>query len=183
MTTKKKPPSMTIVEFDIDKIRPYENNPRKNAPAISKVKASLREFGWRQPIVVDSDHVIVVGDTRWRAAKQMGMKTVPVHVADLTPAQAKAYRLADNRTGEEADWDPELLRVELEDLGKTFDLELTAFDTRELEKVLDVESTGLGAKLADMKFQVLIDCTDEEHQRVLLEELEEGGLKCRALTL
>src|SRR5262249_54137223 len=80
-------------------IRPYENNPRVNDPAVDAVAASLREFGFRQPIVVDEHDVIIVGHTRYKAALKLGLEAVPVHVAvGLTPAQAKAYRLADNQT-------------------------------------------------------------------------------------
>jgi site-specific DNA-methyltransferase (adenine-specific) len=90
---------MEIELRPIDSIRPYPGNPRVNDAAIDAVVASIREFGFRQPIVVDGDHVIVVGHTRYKAALKMGLTEVPVHVAhDLTPAQAKAYRIADNQT-------------------------------------------------------------------------------------
>jgi site-specific DNA-methyltransferase (adenine-specific) len=87
-------------------IKPYEKNPRKNDAAMAAVAASIREFGFRQPIVVDRDGVIVVGPTRWKAAMLVGLELVPVHVAaELTPEQAKAYRLADNQTNTLGDWD------------------------------------------------------------------------------
>ena len=95
--------------WDIDKVIPYARNNRKIPErAIDKVAASIKEFGWRVPIVVDKDGVVCCGHTRLLAAKKLGLTQVPVHVADnLTPAQVKAYRLMDNRSHEEADWDLE----------------------------------------------------------------------------
>jgi ParB-like chromosome segregation protein Spo0J len=94
------------------------------------VAASLKEYGFRQPIVVDADGIVIAGHTRLLAAKQIGMKQVPVHVAtDLSPTQVKAYRLADNRTAEETSWDLELLPLELEGLvDLEYDLDLLGFD-------------------------------------------------------
>ena len=102
--------------------------------AVGKVAASIKEFGFKQPIVVDAEGVIIAGHTRLLAAERLGLETVPVLVADdLSPAQVKAYRLADNRTGQEATWDMELLGIELEDLaGLDIDLSLTGFDAEEL---------------------------------------------------
>src|SRR5580700_3045438 len=117
--------------WPIDKPIPYAKNSRKIPQrAIDKVAASINEFGWRAPIVVDKDGVIICGHTRLLAAKKLGLTQVPVHVADnLTPAQVKAYRLMDNRSHEEAEWDLELLGPELEELhALDFDLELTGFD-------------------------------------------------------
>lgn len=122
-------------------IRPYEQNPRLNDGAVEAVMASLREFGFRQPVVVDADGVIVVGHTRYKAAQRLGLEKIPVHVAkDLTPAQIKAYRLADNQTATIADWDYDLLPIELTDLQVLdFDLDLLGFDADELARLLDPE--------------------------------------------
>ena len=128
-----------VTVWPIDKPIPYARNARKVPQrAIDKVAASLKEFGFRQPIVVDKDGVIVVGHTRLLAAKQLGLREVPVHVADqLTPAQVKAYRLMDNRSHEETDWDLELLGPELEELKDfEFDLDLTGFDSNEIDRLL-----------------------------------------------
>ncbi|MFW6124528.1 MAG: DNA modification methylase [Pirellulales bacterium] len=124
---------------DIDAIEPYESNPRDNDDAVDAVAASLREFGFRQPVVVDADGVIVVGHTRWKAAKKLGLAKVPVHVAgDLSAEQARAYRIADNQTNTLSDWDYELLPVELGELQSAeFDLELLGFDAEELGKLLE----------------------------------------------
>src|SRR6516225_1610062 len=119
---------LKVCWWPIDKPIPYARNSRKIPErAIDKVAASIKEFGWRQPIVVDSEGVIIVGHVRLLAAKKLGLHQVPVHVADnLTPAQVKAYRLMDNRSHEEADWDLDLLGPELEELRDLdFELSLT----------------------------------------------------------
>lgn len=114
---------MEVKTVGINSIKPYENNPRINDGAVEATANSIKEFGWQQPIVVDKDGVIIVGHTRLRAAKQLGLSQVPVVYADnLTDAQVKAYRLADNKTGELADWDFDLLDVELDDLDLDFDM-------------------------------------------------------------
>src|SRR5688572_18482198 len=120
-------------------IKPYENNPRINDAAIDAVANSLREFGFRQPIVVDTEGVIVCGHTRYKAAFKLGLQKAPVHVAkDLTPAQIKAYRIADNKSAELAEWNYDLLPIELADLqGMDFDLALLGFDETELAKLLN----------------------------------------------
>jgi len=139
---------MKIEQRNIDDIRPYPGNPRVNDAAVEAVAASLKEFGWRQPVVIDRDGVIIVGHTRWKAARRLGLKKVPVHVAtDLTEAQIKAYRLADNQTASIADWDYELLPIELKDLqGMDYDLGLLGFDQEALAKLLD---PGVGDGLTD----------------------------------
>lgn len=127
----------------IDSIRPYEKNPRINDAAVDAVAASLKEFGFRQPIVVDGDGVIVCGHTRYKAAQQLGLAKVPVHVAkDLTPEQIKAYRIADNKTSDLSDWNYDILPIELSELQDAgFDLGLLAFDEKELVKLLETEPT------------------------------------------
>jgi len=126
---------LPIESWPTDKPRPYPHNPRKISDvAIGKVAASIREFGFRQPIVVDGDGVVIAGHTRLAAASSLGLAEVPVHIArDLTAVQARAYRLADNRSGQEAEWDNDLLRDELAALaGLNIDLSLTAFDPDEI---------------------------------------------------
>jgi DNA modification methylase len=123
----------------LDEIKPYEKNPRQNDEAVDAVARSIQEFGFRQPIVVDSDGVIVVGHTRWKAANKLGLTKVPVHVAkDLTPEQAKAYRIADNKTADLATWNLELLPGELAELqALDVDLSVLGFDADELARLLD----------------------------------------------
>ena len=137
---------MKIEIVDINTIKPYENNPRKlKDSAIEKVAKSIKEFGFRQPIVVDKEKIIVVGHTRYRSSKKLGLTNLPITIADnLTPEQINAYRIADNRTNEEAEWDIELLKTELKDLQlKDFDLDLTAFDEDQLNNFLFEEKDGL----------------------------------------
>jgi DNA modification methylase len=131
---------------DITTIKPYPGNPRRNDHAVAAVAASIRAFGFRQPLVVDEEGVLVVGSTRYKAALQLGLKVVPVHVAvGLTPAQLRAYRIADNRTAEIADWDGDLLAMELTELkALDFDLDLLGFPDAELQQWLAAEpSSGL----------------------------------------
>jgi ParB-like chromosome segregation protein Spo0J len=134
---------MQVKLLDINELRPYENNPRVNDAAVDAVAQSIREFGFRQPLVVDQDGVIIVGHTRWKAARKLGLAKVPVHVATgLTPAQIKAYRMADNKLAELAQWDMDLLPVELADLqAMDFDLGLLGFDADELAKMLSPDGT------------------------------------------
>ncbi len=108
---------MKIENRPISEITPYENNPRINDDAVTAVADSIRAFGFRQPIVVDSNGVIVCGHTRLKAAQALGLDKVPVHVAkDLSPEQIRAYRIADNKTSELAQWDFDLLPIELAEL-------------------------------------------------------------------
>ncbi|MGL6074907.1 MAG: DNA modification methylase [Fimbriiglobus sp.] len=119
-------------------LRPYPGNPRVNDDAVEAVARSLQEFGFRQPIVVDCDGVIVVGHTRFKAAQKLGFTEVPVHVArELTPAQAQAYRIADNQTATIATWDDDKLVAELLALREqAYDLNLTGFDENMLAQLL-----------------------------------------------
>ena len=130
---------MKIEMRPIGEVKPYENNPRLNDAAVDAVAQSIQEFGFRQPIVVDEVGVIIVGHTRFRAAQKLGLEKVPVHVAKgLTPDQVRAYRIADNRTGEIADWNYDLLPIELSQLRDAdFDLELIGFSGDELAEMLD----------------------------------------------
>ena len=121
---------LLVVSWPIAQVLPYQRNARKiPQSAIDKVAASIEAFGWRQPICVDIKGVILCGHTRWLAAKKLGHTHVPVHVAEnLTPAQAKAYRLMDNRSHQESDWDFDKLGPEMLELkGLDFDLSLTGF--------------------------------------------------------
>jgi site-specific DNA-methyltransferase (adenine-specific) len=137
---------MKIEIADITSIKPYENNPRKlKDAAIEKVAMSLKEYGFRQPIVVDKDRIIVVGHTRYRASKKLGFKEVPITIADnLTEEQINAYRIADNRTAEESEWDSELLKMEIKELeAKDFKLDLLGFNEDQLNDLLFEEKQGL----------------------------------------
>jgi DNA modification methylase len=132
---------MQIETWPVDRPQPYDKNPRLNDDAVEVVAKSIREFGFRQPIVVDEAGVIIIGHTRLKAAKSLGLVEVPVHVArGLSPEQVKALRIADNKTAEIAEWNLELLPIELAELqGMNFDLGLLGFDQDELAKLLNPE--------------------------------------------
>ena len=142
---------MKIRVVPIESVIPYPNNPRKNEDAVAAVAGSIKEYGWQQPIVVDREMVVVVGDTRLKAARKLGLAEVPVHVADhLSPAQCKAYRLMDNRSSENAEWDLDRLLLEIRDLqAAQFSLDLTGFGDKELGRLFASESGPGGAGPAD----------------------------------
>src|ERR1017187_7594465 len=125
-------PSFEVEMWDVERPRDYPANARKwSGQALAKVAASIRTYGFRQPLVVDLEETIVVGHLRRAGAREAGLKQIPVHVArDLTAAKIRAYRLADNRTAQEADWDMDLLASEFAGLS------LTGFDSRELDALL-----------------------------------------------
>src|SRR5262249_21196612 len=124
---------------NVSEIKPYAHNPRLNDQAVAAVAASIREFGFRQPIVLDEEGTIVVGDTRFKAALSLGLQQVPVHVATgLSPAQLKAYRLADNQTATLSEWNFDFLAQELLDLQRLdFDLDPIGFSMDELSRLIN----------------------------------------------
>ncbi len=136
---------MQIEYIDIEKVIPYVNNPRHNdGEAIDKVAASIKEYGFKQPLIVDKENVVICGHTRLKGAKKLGLDKVPVIKADdLTPAQIKAYRIADNKVAEYSSWDNELLSIEFEELQNLdFDLDLTGFEDFEIESLFEEEETA-----------------------------------------
>ena len=142
---------LEVCWWPIDRPRDYEKNARKwSHRAVEKVAASTREYGFRQPVVVDSEEVIVIGHLRRAAARTIPLTEIPVHVAhDLTPAQIRGLRLADNRTNQEADWDDDLLRMEFQELKDfNLDLSLTGFDQNEIDDFLSVPDIDDRANIA-----------------------------------
>ena len=131
---------MNVKEINIKDIRPYEKNPRKNNSAVAYVAESIKQFGFKVPIIIDKNNVIVAGHTRYKAAKKLGINTVPAIIADdLTDEQIKAFRLADNKVAEQAEWDIDLLNEELEEI---FDIDMTDFGFEVLEEEKEVEEDG-----------------------------------------
>ena len=165
----------------IGDVRPYEDNPRRNDGAVQAVAASLREFGWKQPIVVDADGTIVVGHTRYKAAQALGMDEVPVVVAsDLTPEQCAAYRLADNRVGELATWDNELLAQELDGLA---DLDMSAFGFDDYADVSDeYTQLDISDKTNMDAVSLIVHLDNETEAERLFNELTERGFTCQVST-
>ena len=134
---------MKIQNVATDKLIPYHNNPRKDQ-AIDKLASSIKEYGFQQPIVVDKDMIVIVGHTRLQGAKKLGLKKVPIVVADLSEAKAKAYRIADNRLNEDSNWDMDLLSSEINELlEQDYNLDELGFDDLEIEKFLNNEGDGL----------------------------------------
>ncbi len=130
---------MDIIIKNIEQIRPYEKNPRKNNEAVKYVAESIKQFGFKVPIVIDKEGVIVAGHTRYKASLKLGLKEVPCIVADdLTPEQVKAFRLADNKTSEKSEWDFDLLDSELEDI-LNFNMEDFGFEFETEDESKEVE--------------------------------------------
>ena len=143
---------MQIYDTRLDEIKPYKNNPRHNDNAVDAVVNSIREFGFKVPIVVDSEGVIVAGHTRYKAAQKLGLQTVPCIVADdLTDEQVKAFRLADNKVGELATWDLDALKVELDNIGEIdlsgMGFDLTLHDEYTEPDIEDFSGSAAGGKV------------------------------------
>lgn len=184
-----------IEHRSVDSLRPYARNARTHSDEqVQKIAASIAEFGFNNPILVDARGGIIAGHGRLEAAKLLGMETVPVvELTHLTDSQKRAYILADNRLALDAGWDEEILAAELADLQiEDFDLDIIGFSDDELEGLLvagepilegdqtrDVGNGGSG----ELRYQVVVDCDDESHQGRLMERLEKEGLTCRPLIL
>jgi len=170
---------MKIENTKIDLIKPYPHNPRKNDKTIVKVSKSIQKHGWQQPIVVDRDGVIVVGHTRYGAAKKLGLPEVPVIWArDMSEDQARAYRIMDNRSHDLTKWDIVELKAEMDDLP---DLEATGFSLKELDDILFPEAGLIGKnEKYRTKNYVVIECDSmEDLEKVQGQIKEKGFLKCR----
>jgi ParB-like chromosome segregation protein Spo0J len=177
---------MKIDMLPIDSIKPYENNPRRiTDQAVRKVAQSLHAFGWQQPIVVDETMTVIVGHSRLAAAKSLKLTEVPVHIAvGLTPDQARAYRIADNRTNEESEWDYELLRIELAELENIdFDMSILGFDPNDLNALLPQEAQNANGEQVNGLFEVVVKCRDETEQQEVYERLTAQGMTCRVLSI
>lgn len=178
---------MKIVEKRLDEIRPYERNPRRNNAAVEYVANSLREFGWKQPIVIDGDGVIVAGHTRYKAALSLGWDTAPCVIADdLTPEQVKAYRLADNKVAEAAEWDMELLDAELTEIMDALPgIDMTGFgfdDQPDLGEYVDsFFDRGVEKAYKQPVFEVKVTCADQPQVDGCLDLLRQNGYAAKQL--
>lgn len=186
---------MQIINKRLDEIFPYENNPRNNEAAVESVANSIEEFGFKVPIVVDKDGVIVAGHTRYKAAKYLGMTEVPCIVADdLNEQQINAFRLADNKVGEIATWDFSKLEFELEALSD-FDMQDFGFyseDDKEShetesgeEKPADSQDDDEGNWDSNFNYKeqygVIVMCKDEAEQEQVYNQLTEQGFECKVV--
>jgi len=176
---------MQIHQKKLQDIKPYIKNPRKKYD-IKKVADSITEFGFQQPIVVDTSGTIIVGHGRYEASKYLNLEIVPVVIADLPPEKAKAYRIADNKTNEYSDWDNSLLSQEFTDLlDINYDLLKTGFDEEELKKFFDnsdLNSIDTSEKDLPEKFELMIQLDNLEDQEALFNELKERGYNCKVLS-
>ena len=129
---------MNIVNKKIEELIPYENNPRNNEKAIDYVANSIKKFGFKVPLVIDKNNVIVTGHTRYKASQKLGLKEIPCIVADdLTDKQIKAFRIADNKTNDMAEWNDDLLSIELKDVIEDIDMTDFGFGDFELSMLMD----------------------------------------------
>ena len=158
---------LKIEYIDIDKIKPYEKNPRHNEEAIPYVMNSIKEFGFKNPIIIDKNNVIIAGHTRLESAKRLGMKEVPcLYANDLTEEQVKAFRLVDNKVSEKAEWDFNMLDAELADL----DIDMTDFGFDKLD--INVDDYGTDFNLPDgekNEMETMSFCL-HKNQKLLIEE-------------
>lgn len=168
-----------IVSKALSELIPYEKNPRKiSDEAVNAVAESIQEFGFKNPILIDKDNVIIAGHTRRLASLKLGLERVPcVVVDDLTPQQIKALRLADNKTNELAGWDIGELDIELGDL-LDMDMSRFGFDLEESENEKETSSIGLNEQ-----WQIVIDCDSESDMEEKYNKLQEMGIECRTSTL
>lgn len=175
---------MQIINKRVDELRAYDKNPRRNDDAVEYVANSIREFGFKVPVVIDVHNTIVAGHTRVKAAVKLGMGEVPCIVADdLTPAQIKAFRLADNKVGELALWDWDLLSDEMEELDE-LGIDMSDFGFLSLDD--DDEPQEAPQDLSDEVkevYEVIIECGSELEQESVYYRLTQEGYKCRVLTL
>jgi len=162
---------MKVVIKKISEIKEYEGNPRINKEAIEPVAQSIKAFGWQQPIVIDKNDVIVCGHTRYRAAIKLKMETVPCVIADnLTDDEIKAYRIADNKTSEFADWDFSKLQIELD----AIDLDMSVFGEFDFSDTHDTNDAPKEFAYNE-KFGVVIDCVNESEQRAVFDFVRNAG--------
>ena len=174
-------PEMQIEYWAIDRLIPYARNPRKNDDAVPKMAGLIKEFGFKVPIVARSDGEVIDGHLRLKAAQKLGLKEVPVVLADeWTPAQVKAFRLAVNKSAEWAEWDEELLKLELDELKlDDFDLPLIGFDDALQDKI----ASDMIDKEYKEELAIIVECDSETEQEKLFEEFQNRGLRCRVQSL
>ena len=180
-----------IVSRKVEDLIPYARNSRTHSDAqVAQIAASIREFGWTNPVLVDGENGIIAGHGRVLAARKMGMAEVPcIELAHLSEAQKKAYIIADNKLALNAGWDNELLALELGELhAADFDMALLGFDAGELSAAmgLDEELDGDAPKIDEgidykEKFAIIVECADEAEQQATFERLDSMGFTCKVL--
>lgn len=169
---------MNILQLPLEEVHPYKNNPRKNDGAVDAVAASIKQYGFLVPLVISADHEIITGHTRYKAAGRLGLKTVPCVIADeLTDEQIKAFRLVDNKVGELAEWDVDLLPLELADI--TQNLSVFGFESISEEEFGEEFTLDSGEKkpyqqisltLHDKQAELILACIDYVHKNDEVQE-------------
>ena len=176
---------MQIQQKPIKDLIPYINNSRTHSDEqVAQIAASIKEFGWTNPILVDGDNGIIAGHGRLSAARKLGMDIVPIiELSHLTETQKKALIIADNKLALNAGWDNEILKLEIGSL-EDFNLSILGFNESELANLFDelkeVPITDLDYQAA---FSIVVDCKDEQEQEKIFNELDTKGYKCRVQSL
>lgn len=174
-------------EIEVSKLIPYINNARTHSESqINQIAASIKEFGFRNPILVDGENGIIAGHGRVMAAKKLGLTIIPyIDCSDLTEAQKKAYIIADNKIALNAGWDEELLKLELEDIEVSdIDMELLGFSDEELKRLIGVEDTDTEeGEITDdgNRNLLLVEFINESELQKIFEELKERGFECKIM--
>lgn len=179
---------MQVEQLELGRLIPYVNNSRTHSEEqVAQVAASIREFGFTNPILIDESDSIIAGHGRLMAAQKLGLDEVPcIRLEHLSDAQKKAYVIADNKLALNAGWDDELLKIEIETLSDLdFDLELLGFDVRELTNIIDEleQEVELKEESYSEKFNIVVECDDEQHQELIYNELQGKGYRCQVQSL
>jgi ParB-like chromosome segregation protein Spo0J len=174
-----------LEQIAVESLIPYARNARKHSDEqVAQIAASIREFGFNAPVLVDADNGIIAGHGRVLAARKLGLAEVPcVRLSHLTDTQRRAYVLADNKLALNAEWDEEMLGLELSNLREVdFDLTLTGFDESETSTSHESEQQKSDVQIYSV-FEVVAECQHEEEQQMVYNILNEKGIKCRLSTL
>lgn len=170
---------MEIIYKNIDELIPYKNNPRLNDEAVEYVKNSIKEFGFKVPVVIDKDNVIIAGHTRIKASKELGIKDIPCIIADdLTEEQVKAFRLADNKVAEKSMWDYSKLDEELDNI---LNIDMSKFDFNINTDDVEIERIDLSNKEFE-KYEIIITCQNEIELEEKYNKLMKEGYECKIST-
>jgi len=184
----KSPKQMQIQQLKVEDLIPYVNNSRKHSDEqVAQIAASIKEFGWTNPILIDGEKGIIAGHGRLMAARKLEMSEVPViELNHLTHTQKKALIIADNKLALNADWEQELLKIEIQALSDDdFDITLLGFDEIELGKMFDEmnEEDNIKSQNYNEVFNIIVECEDEAEQEKIFNRLNTEGYKCRVQSL
>jgi len=179
---------MQIQQLKVEDLIPYVNNSRKHSDEqVAQIAASIKEFGWTNPILIDGEKGIIAGHGRLMAARKLEMSEVPViELNHLTHTQKKALIIADNKLALNADWEQELLKIEIQALSDDdFDITLLGFDEIELGKMFDEmnEEDNIKSQNYNEVFNIIVECEDEAEQEKIFNRLNTEGYKCRVQSL